>query len=53
MRYSVIYLANGDRQTTHVDAPDAAAAVAAIAAARRRLEEEFELLLVTPDEGSE
>jgi hypothetical protein len=53
MRYSVVFMAFGERQMTHVEAPDAAAAVAAVEASRRRLEEEFELLLVTPDEGAD
>jgi hypothetical protein len=50
MQYSVVYLADGERRMTYVEAPDAAAAVAAVEASRRRLAEEFELLLVKPDE---
>ena len=53
MRYHVVYLASGQQEVTHVEAPDAAAAVAVVEDARARTEEAFELLLVTPDEGDE
>ena len=53
MRYHVIYLASGQREATHVEAPDAAAAVAVAEAARALTEEAFELLLVKPAEGDE
>lgn len=53
MRYHVVYLASGEREATHVEAPDAAAAVAEVEAARPRPRDAFELLLVTPDEGDE
>lgn len=47
MWYRVTYLASGERETTRVDAPDAAAAVET---ARRRSRGEIELLLVVPDD---
>ncbi len=53
MRYQVVYLDSGEREATHVDAPNAAAAVAAVETARPRPRGAFELLLVTPDEGEE
>ena len=53
MRYHVVYLASGQREATHVEAPDAAAAVAVVEAVQARTAEAFELLLVTPDEGDE
>ena len=53
MRYHVIYLASGQQEAAHVEAPDAAAAVAAAEAAQARTDEAFELLLVTPAEGDE
>lgn len=49
MRYHVTYLTSGRRETTHVDAPDAAAAVETT---RRRVRGEIELLLVVPDKGA-
>ncbi len=53
MRYHVVYLAAGEREATHVDAPDAASAVVAAKATRDRPADAFELLLVTPDEAEE
>ena len=48
MRYHVLYLAAGDRQATHVEAPDAAAAVALVDAMQRQRAGAFELLCVVP-----
>lgn len=53
MRYHVVYLAAGEREATHVEAPDAASAVVAAEATRSHPAEAFELLLVTPAEGEE
>ena len=48
MRYHVVYLAAGERRTTHLEAPDAAAAVAAVEGARGHGARSFELLAVAP-----
>ena len=48
MRYHVVYLGAGERQTTHLEAPDAAAAVAAVQGARGHGARAFELLAVAP-----
>jgi hypothetical protein len=48
LQYDITYLAAGQRQTTHVEAPDAAAAVAIVEAERGHRPPAFELLSVIP-----
>jgi hypothetical protein len=48
MRYHVLYLVAGDREATHVEAPDAATAVALVDAMQRHRTGAFELLRVVP-----
>jgi hypothetical protein len=48
MRYHVLYLASGDREATHVEAPDAATAVEIVDAVQRQRAGGFELLSVVP-----
>jgi hypothetical protein len=49
MRYHVLYLATGDQEAIHVEAPDAATAVALVAAMQRQRSGAFELLRVMPE----
>ena len=48
LRYQVVYLSAGARETAQVEARDAAAAVAAVSAAQRQRPASFELLSVVP-----
>ena len=53
MRYHVVYLTVGEREATHVEAPDAAAAVAAVEDVQARTQRAFELLSVVPERGDD
>ena len=46
MQYEVTFLVDGQEQTEHVEAPDAAGAVAVIQAEHGRSQEQFELIQV-------